>query len=138
MKFLLDTNVISEIRKRRCHPAVRRIINNIDSENLFLSVVSIGEIKRGIQKLDSSSKKTEISLWLSKQLPEWFGERILPLDFDVMVRWGELCTSHNRTLTVLDSLIVATVLAHGMTLITRNTKDFEGIGGLPLLNPWES
>ena len=136
MKYLLDTNVISEIYKPRGNAIVKSFVNSLREEDVYLSVLSIGEICFGAEKLKAGPKKTELLVWLTQTLPERFGDRIVPLDADIMAEWGMLQARSAKTLPVFDSLIAASALARRLTVVTRNTKDFEGIAGLSLLNPW--
>ena len=136
MKYLLDTNVLSEIRKPRGHAGVKAFINSLREEDLFISVLSVGEINFGIEKLPPGPKKTELTVWLTQKLPERFGNRIIPLDVDIMAEWGRL-QAQTPTLPVFDSLIAASALARRLTVVTRNTRDFRRVKGLLLLNPWE-
>ena len=136
MKYLLDTNVLSEIRKPQGHTGVKAFVNSLREEDIFISVLSIGEIAFGIEKLPPGPKKAELSIWLDQKLPERFGSRIITLDVDIMAEWGRL-TAKSRTLPVFDSLIAASALARRLTIVTRNNKDFEDIEGLLLYNPWE-
>ena len=137
MKYLLDTNVLSEIRKPHGHTGVKAFVNSLEEEDLFISALSIGEISFGIEKLSSGPKKSELLVWLAQNLPDWFENRIIPLDVDIMVEWGRLQALTAKTLPVFDSLIAATALVHHLTLVTRNTKDFDRVKGIILLNPWE-
>jgi predicted nucleic acid-binding protein len=137
MRYLLDTNVISELQKSSCNPAVKVFIENTPPEDLFLSTISIGEIWYGVAKLNDGKKKLELSAWLNNQLPEYFQERVLLLDNQTAAEWGRLRSRQKRTLPVIDSLIAATALVHRLSLVTRNTQDFEDIAGISLLNPWE-
>ena len=137
MKYLLDTNVASEFWKIRCDPKVRNFADSHDRKAFFISAVSIGEIAYGVERLPPGNKKTELIFFVDVQLPEWFGDRILPVDGEVMREWGRICARIGRTLPLLDSLIAATALARGFTVATRNTRDFADIEGLLLLNPWE-
>ncbi|AEF80081.1 type II toxin-antitoxin system VapC family toxin [Leadbettera azotonutricia] len=136
MKYLLDTNVISEIRKRNSNPRVLSYMRNIPIEDLFLSVVCIGEIAKGIEKLPLGKKKEELAYWLDSAVPEQFADCILPLDSECMQEWGRMCAKSKRTLPVLDSLIAATALVHRLILLTRNISDFEDIPGLSCISPW--
>jgi len=102
-----------------------------------LSVISIGEIEMGVQKLAEQQKKIEISLWLHNKLPLWFVDRIIPINFEIMVTWGKLCVESKRTLPVIDSLIAATAITYRAILLTRNVDDFDNIKGLELINPWD-
>jgi len=137
MKYLLDTNVLSEIRKAHGHADVKSFVANLLEEDIFISVLSIGEIYYGIEKLPDGPKKTELLLWLTQKLPLRFGKRVLSLDNETMMEWGRLQARIQKTLPVFDSLIAATALARRLTVVTRNTKDFEDIAGLILFNPWE-
>ena len=136
MKYLLDTNVLSEIRKPNGNAGVKAFVGSLKEEDIFISVISIGEIAFGVEKLPPGPKKTELLIWLSQKLPERFGNRIIPVDLDVMTEWGKLRARSAITLPVFDSLIAASALARRLTVVTRNTKDFETIEGLLLYNPF--
>jgi len=136
VKCLLDTNVLSEIRKLYGDERVKNFVNSLREEDVYISVLSIGEIGFGIEKLPAGPKKTELLIWLTQKLPERFGGRIIPLDTNIMAEWGRLQARTAKTLPVFDSLIAASALARNLTVVTRNTKDFENIEGLDLLNPW--
>jgi len=137
VKYLLDTNVLSEIRKPRGNAKVKAFVDSLREEDIFISVISIGEIGYGIERLPAGPKKTELLVWLNQQLPEWFGNRIISLDVDILSEWGRLQARIKETLPVFDSLIAASALSRRMTIITRNKKDFERIDGIIMLNPWE-
>jgi len=136
VKYLLDTNVLSEIRKPNGEARVKAFINSLREEDIFISILSIGEISFGIEKLPSWPKKTELHIWLNQKLPGRFGNRVIPLDADIMAEWGILQAKASKTMPVFDSLIAASALTRRLTVVTRNTKDFEKIKGLNLLNPW--
>ena len=135
MKYLLDTNVLSEIRRPGGHRPVKAFVNSLREEDIYISVLSIGEICFGIEKLPDGVKKTELYIWLTQNLPERFGSRMVSIDSEIMTEWGRL-QARVGNLPVVDSLIAATALARRFTIVTRNTKDFERIEGLLLLNPW--
>ena len=137
MNYLLDTNVLSEIRKLQPSQTVWEKIAGIPNDNLFLSVISLGEIEKGRQKLPEGHRKTALTEWLKKDIPDYFEGRILDIDRDVMLEWGRLVTQHKRTLPVMDSLLAAACLHYNLTLLTRNVKDFADIEGLTLSNPWD-
>ena len=136
MKYLLDTNIISEIRKTRGNSNVKNFVNSLSEEDIYISVISVGEIACGIEKLPPGQKKTELLVWLSQKLPGFFGNRIIPLDTEIMTEWGILQGRIKQTLPIFDSLIAATALSRGFTIVTRNSRDFEKIPGLKLLNHW--
>ena len=137
MKYLLDTNVISELQKSHCHPRIKLFLETIDSQDMYLSVITFGELCYGIEKLSISKKKHDLSIWLYAKLPEWFNKRIIDIDTEVILEWGRIRSKARRTLPVLDTMIAASAIANRMILVTRNTKDYEDIEGIKLLNPWE-
>ena len=136
VKYLLDTNIISEIRKGpRCHPNVAAWYSNLEEESLYLSVLVLGEIRKGIEGLRGRDawKANELDLWL-EQLQTSFQSQILLVDIAISQEWGRLSSLH--TVPVIDGLLAATAKAHGLVLVTRNTRDFADIG-IQLLNPFE-
>jgi predicted nucleic acid-binding protein len=135
VKYLFDTNIISELQKSNCNPKVKSFSDKIPGENIFICSISIGELSFGIEKLPAGKKKHE--LWLSTVVPEWFSGRIISLDTDTMMEWGKIRARAERTMPVVDSLIAAVSITHHMTLVTRNTSDFIDIEGIDLINPWE-
>lgn len=138
MKYLVDTNVLSEVRRPKGNPTVREKLAAIDNGDLFLSVISIGEISKGIAKLDSGDQRRGLEEWMA-QTERYFADRVLSIDRDIAQLWGELTARVAKTGRVLhtsDGLIAATALRHGLQLMTRNTSDF-GSTGVLLANPWE-
>jgi predicted nucleic acid-binding protein len=134
MSYLLDTNVISEARKPAGDPSVRAWMASTRSADLFLSVLVIGEIRQGIERLrrrDPVQART-YETWLTT-LRQGYADRILPVSTDVAEMWGRL--NVERSLAVVDGLLAATAIVAGMTLVTRNTADVVGTG-VQLLNPW--
>ncbi|NJL90424.1 MAG: type II toxin-antitoxin system VapC family toxin [Coleofasciculaceae cyanobacterium SM2_1_6] len=140
MRYILDTNIISELIIKLPDQNVITWVRNVNRDDLFLSVITIGEIRKGITKLPKSLRKDNIQNWLESELLTDFEARILPLDLSVMLVWGELIgelEKKGRNLPTLDSLIAATTKYYDFTLVTRNTKDFEGIG-INIFNPFEN
>ena len=138
MNYLFDTNVLSELTAKNPDASVVAWVEKIDQENIFLSVVAIGELKKGIEKLPGSRKKKDLISWLENDLLVRFGERIIPLDLPVMLVWGTMVAELEKAgtpLPAIDSLLAASASQRGLTLVTRNTKDFEP-AGIPLINPW--
>lgn len=129
--FLLDTNVISEFARRdnKPDPQVKAWLEAAAPESLYESVLTFGEIRRGIEKLQPGSRRTLLEKWLVKDLREWFENRLLVIDEAVSNRWG-------TPLSVVDGLLSATALEHNLTVVTRNSADFVATG-VALLNPWK-
>jgi toxin FitB len=137
MEFLLDTNVVSELRKkRRNEPKVQSWLSSVYSEDLFISVIVIGEIRRGIEKVRPTDPvfASQLELWL-RRLQVDYRDRILSVTEEIAEFWGTICP--NDPLPEPDCLIAATALHHGMTLVTRNVEHVQR-SGVKLLNPWES
>lgn len=139
MSYLLDTNVISELVAPQPSPAVIQWVESVEEERVYLSVITIGELKRGIEKLRPSRRRRVLERWLVEDLLVRFGERVLPLDVPVLLTWGSLVAraeAKGRPMAAIDSLVAATAAHHGLTLVTRNVQDFQA-AEVPLLNPWE-
>jgi predicted nucleic acid-binding protein len=133
----LDTNVISELQKSNCQENVKKFAEEISGDDIYISVITLGELCYGVEKLPAGKKKHELSIWLYTKVEEWFYNRIIELDTDVLMEWGKIRANAARTLPVVDTMIAACAITHHMFLVTRNTKDFEDIEGINLLNPWE-
>ena len=137
--FLLDTNIPSELTRPHPQSSVLRWLENANDEELYLSVISLGEILKGITALPGSKRRRDLEKWLHESLRPWFEGRILAIDEPVAERRGIFagqCKSKGRPLNVVDGLIAATALVHDLTVVTRNVRDFEGLG-VELLNPWD-
>jgi predicted nucleic acid-binding protein len=139
--FLLDTNIPSEMLRPRPDASVVAWLRRQASETLFVSVVTMGELRRGIALLtERSSRRAELERMIEEKVPSWFQDRILPVTRAIAERWGVLDGQRKlagRPLNMADGMIAATALEHSLTLVTRNGKDFTGLG-LALLNPWET
>ena len=138
MTFPLDTCLISELVARRPNPAVVRWVDSVDEDRLFLSAITIGEIKRGIEKLADSTRKRALQEWLEDDLLIRFRERILPIDTAVMLVWGQLAADlekQGQRMPAIDSLIAATCLQGRLDLVTRNESDFAD-SSVTVFNPW--
>lgn len=137
MRTLVDTCVLSEAQRKRGNPQVRRRLEAIDEADLYLSVLTAGELKKGIEKLRASSRKRSLIEWFD-QLMLFAQHRILPVDHETAVIWGEVaaqCEKMGQTIPAIDGLIAATALRHGLHLMTRNVAHFEPTGVM-LINPW--
>lgn len=135
MSWLLDTNVLSELRRKRPDPNVVRWVSERPASLFHLSVLTIGEIRKGIDGVADPALNAQLEQWLSVDLTARFAGRILPIDQQVAQCWGRMIASAGRPLPAIDSLLAATALSHRLELVTRNTRDFEGLG-VPLVNPW--
>lgn len=134
--YLFDTNILSETIKKKPDQSVVDWLDNISVFHSYISVLSIGEIRKGIEKIQDSRRKMTLLQWLENHILKTFGDHILPIDIDIADRWGRLCAEAKRPLPGIDSLLAATALHHDMVLVTRNHKDFT-VPGLQVFNPWE-
>jgi tRNA(fMet)-specific endonuclease VapC len=140
MKYLLDTNVISELVAKRPDLGVVEWVDSLDPDTVFLSVITIGELRKRIEKLPDSPRRDTLRAWLVDDLLIRFSGHILSLDVEVMLTWGELTGRLDRAgrpLPAIDTLIAALALHHGCILATRNESDFQDIG-VVIVNPWSS
>jgi predicted nucleic acid-binding protein len=139
MKYLLDTCVISELVARQPNPNVLAWIDSVDADGIYISVITIGEIIKGIEKLPNSKRRQELSDWLENELLIRFQNNLIELDVNILIHWGRLNARleiSGQKVPAIDSLIAATALEHDLILVTRNETDFEGTG-VKLLNPWK-
>ena len=137
--FLLDTNVPSELVRPQPEPKVKTWIAAQNLDTLFLSAVSFGELRKGIELLSPGKRRTELETWLVTDLSILVAGRILSLTRSIAERWGALEAQRQmagRPLHTPEGQIAATALEHGLTLVTRNVKDFAALG-VPILNPWD-
>ena len=125
MSYLVDTNVLSELRRRDPDANVVRWMADRPATTLHLSVLTVGELRKGVEGMAEGARKRRLLDWLEIELPMFFAGRILPVDAAVADRWGRLLAQAGRPLPAIDSLLAATALAHGLTLITRNLRDFQ-------------
>ena len=136
--FLLDTNVISELLRPRPEPRVHGWVDATDDEILFLSVITLGEIRKGVAGLAPGRKRATLDAWLTYDLRDWFDGRILPVDTAVADRWGTIlaeCRKRGTPSPVIDGLLAATAWRHDLTVVTRNTAHFVA-AGVSVFNPW--
>ena len=137
MSWLVDTNVLSELRKgTRCHAGVREWIDGVDTDDLYLSVLVTAEIRRGIERVRGRDPRQAGALerWLAT-IAKDHADRILPVDSRIADRWGRL--SAKRPVSTVDGLLAATALVHDLTLVTRNARHVAGTG-VRVLDPWTS
>ena len=138
--FLLDTNILSEFKRRgEPSPKVASWLKATDPDLLWVSVLSFGEIRKGINRLAPGKRRTELQQWLADDLEEWFEGRLLPITKGIADKWGILSArslDQGTPLPSIDGLIAATALEHDLTLVTRNVRNFAGIP-LAVFNPWD-
>jgi toxin FitB len=137
--FLLDTNVLSEFKRRgEPDPHVRDWLKATDPDLVWASVLSFGGIRKGIERQAAGKRRTELEEWLEHDLEQWFEERLLQVTKAIAERWGVLSAralDKGTPLPNIDGLIAATAIEHDLTLVTRNVKDFTGFG-VSIHNPW--
>jgi len=129
--------VLSELRRRDPDDNVVRWMADRPATTLYLSVLTLGELRKGVEGLAEGKRRQRRLDWLEVELPAYFAGRILPVDASVAGRWGRLLAQAGRPLPAIDSLLAATALSHGLTLVTRNLKDFQQ-PDLPVVDPWKA
>ena len=137
MSYLLDTDVLSELRRKSPNTGVVGWFTQRPASTLYLSVLTLGELRKGIEGLGDAKRRMTLTDWLETDLPGFFAGRILGIDSQVVDRWGRLVAAAGRPLPAIDSLLGATAAQHGLSLVTRNKQDFAGLG-LDVINPWTS
>ena len=138
-QYLVDTNIPSELTREKPDARVAAFLANTGKSSVFLSVLTIGEICKGIATLPASQKRATLQGWLDTDVRSWFAGRILPVTEAIAERWGYLAAAAKQqgmTLAVVDGVIAATALHHDLTIVTRNVKDFAGLG-VDVFNPWD-
>ena len=136
MSYLVDTNVLSELRRKRPDAKVLQWFLQRPAGTLYLSVLTVGEIRKGIELLTDAQRRLVLLDWLEIELPAFFSGRILPIDAGVADRWGRIVAQARQPLPAIDSLLVATAVQHGLTFATRNLRDVQGLGA-QVLSPWD-
>ena len=138
--FLLDTNCVSELVRAKPEPRVMEWMDATDEELLYLSVLTLGEIRKGVAGLAQGKRRTHLETWLEVDLQARFSGRILPIDYAIADRWGLLAAESKRNgkaLSVIDGLLAATALHHNLTVVSRKGSDFT-TAQVQVLNPWEA
>jgi len=140
MPWLLDTNILSEIRRLKPEPRVLTFISDRPLEHLYISAVTLAELRFGIELLsEGSSRRDELNHWLTNTIRPMFDQRVLPITEEIMFRWRVLVEEGRKaghTFSQPDLIIAATALHHGFTMVTRDRGDFER-AGVAIVNPWE-
>jgi predicted nucleic acid-binding protein len=135
VSYLLDTNVLSELRRKTPDAAVLEWFARRPASTLYLSVLTFGELRKGIEGVLDAKRRMALTDWLETDLPAFFAGRILPVDAQVADRWGRLLSAAGRPLPAIDSLLAASAAQHGLSMVTRNSRDFADLG-LDVINPW--
>jgi toxin FitB len=138
--FLLDTNCISELVRPTPEPRVEAWMDTADETMLYLSVLTLGEIRKGAARLAHGKRRTHLETWLNVELHGRFSGRILPIDAAIADRWGLLAAEakrHGKALSMIDGLLAATALHHNLTVVSRNANDFRDTPA-QVVNPWEA
>lgn len=137
-RWLLDTNVLSELRRPRPEPKVVAFVSAQPLESLYVSAVTFAEIRFGIEQLSDAGRRAELNMWLTHEVRPTFAQRMLTVTEDVMLTWRLLVEEGRKarhTFSQPDLIIAATALHHGMTVVTRDTDDYRR-ARVPLFNPW--
>jgi hypothetical protein len=137
VSYLIDTNVVSEAVRPRPNASVLRWLKEVPNTALHMSVLTLGEIRSGAEKLKDEARRERLRLWVENELTAWFEDRLLPVDATVAERWGRLVAQVGRPVPAIDSLLAATALVHGLRLVTGNVEDFAFVD-LDIVNPWEA
>ncbi len=138
--FLLDTNCISELVRVKPDPLVFAWVRSTDEKLLHLSVLNLGEIRKGVNLLSTGRKRIELERWLEQDLPAQFAERLLPVNAEIAEIWGAMAAEAQLkgiAMPIIDGLIAATAKQHQLMIATRNEKDFR-MWGSTVVNPWTS
>lgn len=135
MIYLLDTNVISETIKANPNTKVLSWLSSIHITQFALSVITLGEIRKGVEKITDEVRKQKIVQWLEIDLIQKFHGRIITIDEKVADTWGYVCQAYG--IPAIDGLIASSALVYNLQLVTRNIKDFERVQGLKIINPWK-
>ena len=136
MTYLIDTNVISELTRKRPSQRVVDWLDEAPADRIHVSVLTLGELRKGVEALPGGARRDRIGVWLEAELPAWFEDRVLPVDRGVAELWGRLLARVGRPVGAVDSLIAATALHHRLSVVTRNTADFR-FADLDVVNPWD-
>ena len=139
MAWLLDTNVLSELRKPRPEPKVEAFVAAQPLGQLYISVVTLAEIRFGIELVGDANRRAELVSWLTSKIRPMFDQRVLPITEDVMLKWRLLVEEGRKsghTFSQPDLIIAATAIHHGHTIITRDRRDYDKARA-PVMNPWE-
>ncbi len=139
MSYLLDTNAVSEWVKPRPDPGIARWLDQVDEDRTYLSVITLGELRKGVERLADGHRRRRLDTWLDDDLPDRFGDRVLPVDRAVADEWGRLLAQAEiagTTVGGMDALIAATARTHDLQVVTCNVKHFQHVG-VETICPWD-
>jgi hypothetical protein len=136
VSYLVDTNVVAELVRRQPSAKVVAWFRQVPDTALHLSVLSLGELRKGVERTPERVRRERLRVWLEQELPAWFDERLLPVSREVADRWGRLAAEVGRSLPAVDGLLAATALHHGLRIVTRNVRDFR-LPGVEVVDPWQ-
>jgi len=139
MRFLVGASVLSEARRQLAHPGVVAWLDAVEEHDIAISVLTLGEIGRGVERLEDPALQRHMRWWLEHDLRARFGERLLSVDAEVATRWGRVAAEaarRGRTMSAIDGLLVATAAHHHLALVTHSVADVEGFG-VPIVDPWD-
>jgi predicted nucleic acid-binding protein len=137
VSYLIDTNVISELARPKPEAKVLQWFQQTPDEALHVSVLTLGELRKGAELAKDKSRKEKLRLWLEQDIRDWFEHRLIPVTEPIAERWGRLLAQIGRPVPAIDSLLAATALHLGLRIVTRNSADFD-YPGLEAINPWEA
>jgi hypothetical protein len=135
LSYLIDTNILSELRRKTPNAGVVSWFSKRPASSLYLSVLTLGELRKGVEAVADTERRMALLDWLEADLPNFFMGRILTVDAYVADRWGRMVAQAGRPLPAVDSLLAATAAHHDLSLVTRNVKDFTNLG-VEVINPW--
>ena len=137
MSYLIDTNVLSELRRKTPDARVVQWLAARPVSTLYLSVLTLGELRKGIEAMPKSARRLALLDWLETERPAFFEGRVLPVNAAVADRWGRLLAMAKRPIPAVDSLLAATAAHHGLSLVTRNVMDVKNLQ-VQVINPWDA
>jgi hypothetical protein len=135
LSYLIDTNILSELRRKTPNAGVVSWFSKRPASSLYLSVLTLGELRKGVEAVADTERRMALLDWLEADLPNFFMGRVLTVDAHVADRWGRMVAQAGRPLPAIDSLLAATAAHHDLSLVTRNVKDFTNLG-VEVINPW--
>jgi predicted nucleic acid-binding protein len=139
MAWLLDTNILSELRRSRPEPKVLSFIENLPLEHMFVSVATLAELRYGIEIITDAPRRADLNAWLTNIIRPMFDQRVIPITEDIMLKWRLLVEEGRKTghtFSQPDLIIAASATHHGMTVVTRDRSQFDK-ARVPVINPWE-